>query len=142
MSCFIPICYLTGADFVATFYDEVVRPLQRPDPCPMRHRGVSFSPMSETFGERLRRLRTEQGYTVVDLAAAVGAAEGTIRHLENGAVKSPTFLLGLRLAEHLKVDPRYLALGEGIGVAARFDAMERRLSKVEQRLASMPMPRR
>ena len=98
--------------------------------------------MSETFGERLRRLRTEQGYTVVDLAAAVGAAEGTIRHLENGAVKSPTFLLGLRLAEHLKVDPRYLALGEGIGVAARFDAMERRLSKVEQRLASMPMPRR
>jgi len=98
--------------------------------------------MSETFAERLRRLRNEQGYTVADLAAAVGAAEGTIRHLEGGDVKSPNFLLGIRLAEQLKVDPRYLALGEGIGVAARFDAIERRVAKLEHRIASVPATRR
>ena len=112
------------------------------DPWPERYPGISFAPMTETFAERLRRLRNEQGYTVADLAAAVGAAEGTIRHLEGGDVKSPNFLLGIRLAEQLKVDPRFLALGEGIGVAERFDAIERRLSKVEQRVASIPMTRR
>ncbi|HEY6233588.1 MAG TPA: helix-turn-helix transcriptional regulator [Candidatus Elarobacter sp.] len=136
------IHYPTDADFVATFYDAATRPWRRADPWPMRHPGFSVTLMSETFGERLRRLRNEQGYTVVDLAAAVGAAEGTIRHLENGDVKSPTFLLGLRLAEQLKVDPRYLALGEGIGVAARFDALERRIAKLEQRVAAFPTPRR
>jgi transcriptional regulator with XRE-family HTH domain len=98
--------------------------------------------MTETFAERLRRLRNEQGYTVADLAAAVGAAEGTIRHLEGGNVRSPNFLLGIRLAEQLKVDPRYLALGEGIGVTARFDALERRIAKLEQRSASDPSRRR
>ena len=108
---------------------------------------VSFLPgsafgMSETFGERLRRLRTEQGITVVDLAAAVGAAEGTIRQIENGSVKMPNFFLGMRLADKLNVDPQYLALGEGFSMSERFDAIERRLKKLEQRIASIPGTRR
>lgn len=142
MSCFIPSQYLADADFVAAFYDTGIRTWGTCDPWPRRFPGVSFAPMSETFGERLRRLRTEQGYTVVDLAAAVGSAEGTIRHLESGDVKSPTFLLGIRLAEQLKVDPRYLAVGEGISVGARFDAIEHRLGKLEQRVSSLAAARR
>lgn len=134
--------HLTGADFFATFYDADARSWARRDPWPRRLPGISFSPMTESFGERLRRLRLEQGYTVVDLAAAVGAAEGTLRHLESGDVKSPNLLLGIRLADQLKVDPRYLALGEGSSTSERFDALERRVRKLEQRLASTPGQRR
>lgn len=109
--------------------------------------GISFLPtealgVTETFGERLRRLRTQRGMTVVDLAAAVGAAEGTIRQIENGSVKMPNFALGLRLADQLNEDPRYLALGEGFSMTERFDAIDRRLSKLEQRVASIPTGRR
>lgn len=38
--------------------------------------------MSETFGERLRRLRTARGMRVVDVAYAVGITEGVIRQIE------------------------------------------------------------
>lgn len=98
--------------------------------------------VKETFGERLRRLRNERGMTVVDLAAAVGAAEGTIRQIENGNVRSPNFHLGLRLAKQLNVDPMYLADGEGVTFSERIEAVERRLAKVEQRLATLPASRR
>jgi len=122
------------------FYDAIANSL------PCRLPGISllpdFAAMSETFAARLRRLRNEQGYTVVDLAAAVGASEGTIRQLESGNVKAPNLLLGIRLADQLKVDPHYLALGEGVGIGARLDGIETRLSKVERRVASIPVPRR
>lgn len=98
--------------------------------------------MSESFGERLRRLRTERGITVVDMAATAGVAEGTIRQIENGSVKTPNFVLGIRLADHLNVDPRYLALGDGFSMTERFDAIDRRLTKIEQRLATLPGARR
>jgi transcriptional regulator with XRE-family HTH domain len=97
--------------------------------------------MSESFAERLRRLRNDHGYSVADLATTVGVSEGTIRQLENGSVKSPSFLLGVRLAERLDVDPRYLALGEGATYSERLDAIERRVTKLEQRLTA-PSARR
>jgi transcriptional regulator with XRE-family HTH domain len=108
---------------------------------------VSFLPgaavgMTEKFGERLRRIRIERGITVVDLAAAVGAAEGTIRQIETGSVKMPNFVLGVRLANYLNVDPQYLALGEGFSTSERFEAVERRLTKIEKRLAALPATRR
>ncbi|HTD32982.1 MAG TPA: helix-turn-helix transcriptional regulator [Candidatus Elarobacter sp.] len=98
--------------------------------------------MSETFAQRLRRLRNSHGYSVADLATTVGASEGTIRQLENGSVKSPSFLLGIRLAERLDVDARYLALGEGSTYSERMDSLERRLAKIEERLATLPSSRR
>lgn len=104
--------------------------------------GSAFGVSDETFGERVRRLRTERGLTLVELAAAAGAAEGTIRQIESGRVKSPNFHLGLRLADQLRVDPNYLALGEGFSISDRFDSIDRRLRKLEQRIASMPTPRR
>jgi transcriptional regulator with XRE-family HTH domain len=113
------------------------------DPLPQ----ISFLPatalgMSEAFGERLRRLRMERGLTIVDLATSVGVAEGTIRQIETGNVKSPNFHLGLRLADHLNVDPHYLAAGEGKSISERFEAMNKRLTKLEQRVASLSASRR
>jgi DNA-binding XRE family transcriptional regulator len=128
--------YRTVTDSVAHFCDPTAVVLRIPPPIFSALPGEALGAMSETFAERLRRLRREQGYTIVDLAAAVGAAEGTIRQLESGNVKAPNFLLGIRLADQLKVDPRFLALGEGVGIVERVDALERRVTKLEQRAAT------
>jgi len=104
--------------------------------------GSAFAPVTESFAARLRRLRDEQGLSMVALASAVGASEGAIRQLESGRVKTPNFLLGLRLAEFFNVDPRYLALGDGVNLSQRVDSLERRVSKLEQRAASAPATRR
>ncbi|MDB5071050.1 MAG: Helix-turn-helix domain [Candidatus Eremiobacteraeota bacterium] len=98
--------------------------------------------MSETFGERLRRVRESKGFSVPDLASAVGVSESTIRQLEAGNVKSPSFALGLRIADRLTVDPFYLALGEGFSVTERLNLLENRLTKLEQRVSSIPTPTR
>lgn len=84
----------------------------------------------ETFGKRLKRLREERGLTAVALAEACGVADGTIRQIEGGKVKSPSLHLGIRLADALDVDVRYLALGED-GLAARVRALERRVEALE-----------
>jgi transcriptional regulator with XRE-family HTH domain len=106
-------------------------------PASGRHPRISFLPgaalgMSETFGARLRRVREEKGFTVPDLAAAVGVSPGAIRQLESGQVKNPAFSLGLRLADRLNVDPHYLAVGEGFSVTERLDNLELRVMKLER----------
>ncbi len=97
--------------------------------------------MSESLGQRIRRLREAQGRTVVDVARAVGAAEGTLRQIESGHIKTPGLLVGLRIANTLNVDPFELALGDGASTTERFEALERRLAKIEARLAQ-ESPRR
>jgi transcriptional regulator with XRE-family HTH domain len=95
----------------------------------------------ETIGERLRRLRTDQGVSIAALASTVGVSEGALRQLEAGTVKVPSFLLGLRLANALNVDPMHLALGEGHSTLERFETVERRLAKVERWIAEQPKRR-
>jgi transcriptional regulator with XRE-family HTH domain len=77
----------------------------------------------------------------VDLALSVHAAEGTLRQIENGGQKMPNYLLGMRLADALNVDPRYLAFGEGSSTTERLDALDRRLANVEPRVAAIPARR-
>ncbi len=89
--------------------------------------------MIETFAERVKRLRIEQGYTASDLAVAIGVSEASIRQIESGAVRSPSFFVGLRLAERLHVDPRYLGLGAGYSITERFETLEERIKTIEQR---------
>ena len=97
---------------------------------------------AEKSAERLRRLREERGITITTLALEVGVSESAIRQLESGNVKSPSFAVGLRLAHHLGVDPYYLAFGEGSNLNDRLVVVERRLTKVEQRVAALPATRR
>jgi transcriptional regulator with XRE-family HTH domain len=98
--------------------------------------------MTETFAERLRRLRTEHGITIAALAAEAGVSEGAIRQLETGHVKSPSFTVGLRLAHYFGVDPFYLGLGEGSNLNERVVVLERKVAKLEHRVASLPAARR
>jgi transcriptional regulator with XRE-family HTH domain len=91
----------------------------------------------ETFAERLRRLRTEQGLSVPALAGSVGVSPGAIRQLESGQIKNPSFTLGLRLANSLHIDPSYLALGEGHSVTDHIERLDARVGEIEKRLAHL-----
>jgi transcriptional regulator with XRE-family HTH domain len=72
----------------------------------------------ESFGQRLQRLRIGRGFTVAGLARAVDVSEGSIRQLESGMTKSPSFHVGLHLAFALGVDPFVLGYGAN---ASRLD---------------------
>jgi transcriptional regulator with XRE-family HTH domain len=98
--------------------------------------------VSETFGDRLRRLREEQGFSIATLAVEIGVSEGAIRQMETGNVKSPSLLVGLRLAHRLGIDPYELALGDGSNLNERLILVERRLDALEEQVAALPTTRR
>jgi transcriptional regulator with XRE-family HTH domain len=84
---------------------------------------------TETFGERLRRLREAKGFALTTLAMKVGLTEACIRQLETGRTKEPRLGDGMRSARTCV----YLAFGEGDppprapDLAERVAAIERRL---------------
>lgn len=92
--------------------------------------------VTDTFAQRLRRLREERGLSISALALEIGVSEGAIRQLESGSAKGTTFSIGLRLAHRLGVDPFYLALGEGSNLDERVTVLERRMEKLEQRVGA------
>lgn len=81
----------------------------------------------ETIGMRLRRLRVAHELSAAALARKVDVTEAAIRAIETGDSKSPSFTVGVRLAEALGVTPHYLAFGDGPDLEARVRAIERRL---------------
>ncbi len=68
---------------------------------------------TETFGERLRRLREARGMRKTVLGRRVGLTQAAIRQLESGRTSDARLAVGVRIAAVLGVDPRYLAFGEG-----------------------------
>lgn len=100
---------------------------------------------TETFGERLRRLRETKGWALGTLAGRVGMREATLLQLETGRTREPRLGDGMRLAGALGVDPGYLAFGAATTLAGhsmtvhqaggqRLRDVERRLGAVERRL--------
>ncbi len=75
--------------------------------------------MIEAFGQRLRRLRTEQRVSSDALAKAVGVSGPAIRMMESGVTKQARLDIAILIAEALGVTPRYLAFGDGGPVARR-----------------------
>jgi len=67
--------------------------------------------VADSFGDRLRSLRTRRHLTPSALAHAVGVTEGAIRQMESGQTKSASFLVGLKLSHVLGVSPEFLATG-------------------------------
>jgi transcriptional regulator with XRE-family HTH domain len=66
------------------------------------------------------------------LARRVGLTEAAIRQLESGRTSDARLADGVRLADALGVDARYLAFGEGEDRTAN---LERRIDLVERVLA-------
>ena len=95
---------------------------------------------TETFGERLRRLRTQRGLSPGELGLKVGVTEGAIRQMESGQTKSASFAVGVRLAHVLGVEPLYLAVGDESPIVASplIDPVQSdRLQRVETAVAEL-----
>lgn len=54
---------------------------------------------TETFAQRLKRLRRERGFSTTVLAYKARVTEGAIRSHENGSTASVRFETGVRYAE-------------------------------------------
>ena len=85
-------------------------------------------PRPETVGERLRRLRIEQGASQRDLSEP-GITYAYISRIEAGA-RTPSVKALRRLAKKLGVTPEYLETGSELGAAEL-----RELRLAEQELA-------
>ena len=123
-----------------------------------RGRRPYTSRVSETFGERLRSLRTRRHLTPSALAHAVGVTEGAIRQMESGQTKSASFLIGLKLAEVLGVTATFLATGRetlsetgslapdrSVSMLERLERLERhilQITAIERRVKALEGRRR
>jgi transcriptional regulator with XRE-family HTH domain len=88
--------------------------------------------VSETFGDRLRSLRTKRRLTPSALAHAVGVTEGAIRQMESGQTKSASFLVGLKLAHFLGVTAWFLATGRDAAPETESPSPDRVLAATER----------
>lgn len=97
----------------------------------------------ESFGERLRGLRLSRSLSCAQLAHKVGVTEGAIRQMESGQTKMASFVIGLRLAKELGIDPWYLANGvvDDPEAQAGADAISLRVTALEQRIAKLASDR-
>jgi transcriptional regulator with XRE-family HTH domain len=86
----------------------------------------------ETLGERMRRVREAQGIRIAALADTCLISEGSIRQIEGGGVRSPSLIVGLRIAKALNVDPYWLATGAAEPIEARVHSLEIRVAALER----------
>jgi transcriptional regulator with XRE-family HTH domain len=83
---------------------------------------VNFEEMAMTLGERIRARREELGLRPTDLADAVGVSVSAVLYWESGATKNLKNEHLFVLADRLKVNARWLAIGQGpkrLGAAMR-----------------------
>lgn len=67
----------------------------------------------DTFGDRLRNLRTARKLTQDQLAKALGIKQGSLTQLETGKSKGPSSKTLTKLARIFEVDPEWLMTGKG-----------------------------
>lgn len=103
--------------------------------------GVRYDPGMEpieTVGARVRRVREAQGITIASLAETCHVSEGAIRQVETGGVKSPSLILGLRIAKALGVQPYWLGTGEETPLDVRVMELEFRVGELERARTTAP----
>lgn len=93
--------------------------------------------MSESLSDRLRRLRTEKGYSVKEVAEAIGVPVTTYREWEHGRkiVGEPY----LALSKVFEVSLYELLTGEktsGFDLSRSFSVIEAELRKMKENLVS------
>jgi transcriptional regulator with XRE-family HTH domain len=108
--------------------------------------------VADSFGDRLRTLRTRRHLTPSSLAHAVGVTEGAIRQMESGQTKSASFLVGLKLSHVLGVSPWFLATGRDAPAETESPVQDRALallerlsvqvSTIDRRVKALEAPRR
>ncbi len=66
-----------------------------------------------TFGDRLKKLRTGRKLSQEQLAKAIGIKQGSLTQLETGKSKGPASQTLTKLARLFEVDPEWLMTGRG-----------------------------
>ena len=61
-----------------------------------------------TLQERIKERRNEKGFTLLDLADAIGVKEATMQRYESGEIKNVKHETVVKLAEILHCSPQYL----------------------------------
>lgn len=86
-----------------------------------------------TIGERIKKIRTEQGLSTYDLAKATGISQSSISKLENGNRKADNIILG-KISEALKISMDRL-IGESVSslIENRLTEMNISLDDVAQK---------
>ena len=90
--------------------------------------------VSRRPAERSRSRRKIHKIKITAFADSCCVSEGAIRQIESGSVKSPAFILGLRMAKALNVVPYWLGTG-------RPEPLEDRLAGIELRLTALEKQR-
>ncbi len=88
--------------------------------------------MSGTLGERIREARVAKGLSIGQLAPRIGVTEDALRKIETGSTQQPAFIVGIRIAAELDINPFFLALGDPSYKAGASHGME-----VERRFAAV-----
>jgi len=103
------------------------------------HRDEARGMKNEAFGAGLRRILENEGFTFAALAKEMGISGGTLRQLETGKVRSPSFTTGLRRATVPHVHPYELCFADGTGsIAARLARVEAQLAYLERFCCAQP----
>lgn len=81
---------------------------------------TSLSRMSTDFGKRIKAARKHADLTQVELSKAIGIKQSSLSHLESTAFCSTHTT---QIAKACKVDPNWLATGEGEMIPAAVTAL-------------------
>ncbi|MBV8369504.1 MAG: helix-turn-helix domain-containing protein [Candidatus Eremiobacteraeota bacterium] len=88
--------------------------------------------MSGTLGERIREARVAKGLSVGQLSQRIGITEDALRKIESGNTQQPAFVVGLRIAAEVTVNPFFLGFGD-----VSYKTEESHRTVVEQRFAAV-----
>ena len=92
----------------------------------------NMAEIQNEFGDRLRQLRKEAGYTQTSLGEAVGASRRTIAYYEKEAQPPPAHLL-IKLSEVLGVSTEVLlGTSEQVPLLPRSTRLARRMAQIEK----------
>lgn len=90
--------------------------------------------MSEKFGEKLRRVRTDQNVTLEGLADAIGSSKAYVWQLENKKNAKPSAALLLKISNFLGQSPDFF-LDDAVDEATESqldDALFRTISRLSE----------
>lgn len=65
--------------------------------------------ISDNFGKTLKKLRKQRGYTLEQLSELTGISPSYLNRLEKGTRRSPGYIVIIKLANSLNVNPQLLA---------------------------------
>lgn len=77
--------------------------------------------MSEIIGQKLKRIREEKGFSLIQVMEATGISENYLNYLEDGQLKNQSASVLYKLSEMYQIELKPLLLEAGIIVKKERD---------------------